>query len=453
MKSQTIILSACLLAPTHASITLNAPDGAVLDRAGSSVAASELYLVVGSPRDDDQGSNSGSVNVYSAIDGSFIRKINPPAESVGDEFGNAIAIDGNDLLVGARFNDQEGSNAGAAYLYDLTTGDLLRKFASPSPQAGDQFGNAVSIENGNIAISAWLSDSAAAEGGAVFIFNKHHNNSVTITAPNAEDFDQFGASISLSDDQIAIGAPFRDTPSTDTGSVYLYSLDGTLIDQFSSPSSTIGANFGSAIALTESQILVGSPGAEGTGQAYLYDLGNSESRVTITSPDPQDGEKFGTSVSLLSDSFVIGAYLNDTEASTAGKAYHFDSASELITELTHPAPVTADFFGFSVSHTTQGILIGVPQRDDLGSSSGGAQYYLPSLPDQPVSDLALYPGTTPDERQLTWTPVPNVVRYSIDVSTDLKSWEPFIAETDLTSHLITIEPGRPKVFFRVATLP
>jgi len=78
---------------------VNAPDGAAFDRAGSSVASNDLYLAVGSPGDDDQGSNSGPVNIYSAIDGSFIRKVNPPTDSAGDEFGNAIAVDGITLLV------------------------------------------------------------------------------------------------------------------------------------------------------------------------------------------------------------------------------------------------------------------------------------------------------------------------------------------------------------------
>ena len=451
MKTKIVIATAtaCLLSQSRGSITVTAPDGAALDRAGSSVAASELYLAVGSPRDDDQGSNSGSVNVYSAVDGSFIRKITPPANSAGDEFGNAIAIDGNDLLVGARFDDDGGSNAGAAYLYDIQTGDLIKKLTSPSPTAGDQFGNAVSIENGNIAISAWLSDSAAAEGGAVFIFNTSNDNSITITAPSAADFDQFGASVSLSGNQVAIGAPFRDSSETDTGSAYVFSLDGILVQQFSSPSSTTGANFGSSLSLDQSQLLIGSPGAAGTGLAYLYDLGPSETRKTINSTDPQDGEKFGTSVSLLPNSFLIGAHFNDTAANTAGKAYLFDSSVNLISELTQPAAKNADFFGFGVSHSSEGILIGVPQRDDAGSSSGGAQYFPKSFP---VNDLKIRPGT-PGELQLTWTPLDDATRYLIQTSSDLKNWETLIPETELTAHNVTIEAGQTKTFYRVVTLP
>ncbi len=74
---------------------------------------------------------------------------NPTPES-GDIFGNSVSISGNNVLVGA-LNDDTGATDGSAYLFDATTGGLLKTFNNPAPDSGnvDQFGFSVSISGNN----------------------------------------------------------------------------------------------------------------------------------------------------------------------------------------------------------------------------------------------------------------------------------------------------------------
>src|SRR5262245_63424548 len=71
----------------------------------------------------------------------FLRTIANPAPGLDDQFGWSVAVSGDRVLVGARFDDVGGtSNAGAAYLYDAAGGSLLGTFAIPPPAADDYFG-------------------------------------------------------------------------------------------------------------------------------------------------------------------------------------------------------------------------------------------------------------------------------------------------------------------------
>jgi len=77
-----------------------------------------------------------------------------PNSSNPDSFGSAVAIDGNYALVGARTDDTGATDAGRAFLYDLTTGNLLRAFADPNPAAGDNFGYSIAVKDDYVLIGA-----------------------------------------------------------------------------------------------------------------------------------------------------------------------------------------------------------------------------------------------------------------------------------------------------------
>lgn len=97
--------------------TIRASDPAANDQFGSAVALTDTgSLVVGSPRDDDKGNDSGSVYVFDLVDGSWVEKQKITAQdgAAGDRFGAAIATAGSLLLVSA-----PGAGAGAGALYSF----------------------------------------------------------------------------------------------------------------------------------------------------------------------------------------------------------------------------------------------------------------------------------------------------------------------------------------------
>ena len=106
---------------------LVAADGAMNDRFGLAVAISGNVMVVGAPYDGDKGLWSGSAYVYtrdvpgSATSGWTQRAKLVAADGAADDnFGYAVAISGDSIVVGAWRDDDKGSNSGSAYVYNTT---------------------------------------------------------------------------------------------------------------------------------------------------------------------------------------------------------------------------------------------------------------------------------------------------------------------------------------------
>ncbi len=82
-------------------------------------------------------------------------------------FGAAVAGDGNTVLIGAPGAD---SSSGRAYLFDATTCALIETLHKTSPLAGDHFGNAVALLGENFLVGAPDDGQRAAGAGAVYRF-------------------------------------------------------------------------------------------------------------------------------------------------------------------------------------------------------------------------------------------------------------------------------------------
>jgi len=97
---------------------ITAPDGAASDYFGISVAISDTKIVVGARLDDDHGSDSGSAYIFNT-DGTYVTKITAPDGATTDRFGISVAISDTKIVVGAYADDDRGSDSGSAYIYDI----------------------------------------------------------------------------------------------------------------------------------------------------------------------------------------------------------------------------------------------------------------------------------------------------------------------------------------------
>jgi len=110
---------------------------------GLSVAAVGGKVVVGTPLEESGATPGGAAYVFDAATGSLLQTLTNPNASVGDQFGSRVAgVDGN-ALVGAPLDDTAGTDAGAAYLFDVSSGDPLLSLYNPAPAEGGLFGQAV----------------------------------------------------------------------------------------------------------------------------------------------------------------------------------------------------------------------------------------------------------------------------------------------------------------------
>src|SRR6185369_3227423 len=135
---------------------LTANDGVAGDNFGAAVAARADVVVIGAPTDDDHGISSGAAYIYVRDQllpdhWTQFQKLVPADGAAGDQFGGAVTISGDTIVVAARFR-RETVAAGVVYVYERTSGGMSnwvqsRKIVPFDGAASDEFGDSVSIDH------------------------------------------------------------------------------------------------------------------------------------------------------------------------------------------------------------------------------------------------------------------------------------------------------------------
>ncbi len=129
-------------------------DGAANDRFGKSVAISGPTAIVGAYGNDDNGFASGSAYLFDTTTGQQILKLLPDDGEALDFFGYSVSISGSTAIVAAPRDDDNGTDSGSAYLFDTTTGRQIAKLLADDGAAGDQFGVSVAISGATAIVGA-----------------------------------------------------------------------------------------------------------------------------------------------------------------------------------------------------------------------------------------------------------------------------------------------------------
>ena len=211
---------------------LTASDGGFSDGFGRAVDISSNTIVVGSYSDDDSVSNSGAAYVYTLSGGTWSQTQKLKASDPGsvDNYGLAVAIDANVIVVGAKDEDPGGlSSAGSAYVYELSSGTWSQsaKLSAADAAASDEFALSVDVSGNNIIVGAPYDDDVASSAGSAYVFRKilgtwKQVRKITASDPSADD--KYGYSVAISGKDVIVGAPEFDPEdgSTNEGAVYLY---------------------------------------------------------------------------------------------------------------------------------------------------------------------------------------------------------------------------------------
>ena len=203
---------------------LTADDGAAFDEFGTSVGISGNTAIVGAWFDDDDGSGSGSAYLFDTTTGNQLFKLTAGDGAGGDSFGWSVASSGTTAIVGARLDDDDGASSGSAYLFDETTGAQLAKLTAADAAAGDNFGLSVGISGNTAIVGANLSDDDGTSSGSAYLFDVTTGAQIAkLTASDAASFDQFGNSVGISGTTTIVGAAGDDDGGTNSGSAYVFS--------------------------------------------------------------------------------------------------------------------------------------------------------------------------------------------------------------------------------------
>ncbi|MEL6741869.1 MAG: FG-GAP repeat protein, partial [Planctomycetota bacterium] len=146
-------------------------DGAATDYFGSSVAIGGTTAVVGAHTDNDNGDDSGSAYLFDTATGQQTAKLLPADGAASDLFGRSATISGTTAVVGAAFDDDNGDDSGAVYLFHITTGQQIAKLLPGDGAAGDQFGWSLSISGTTAVVGASFDNDNGNDSGAAYVFS------------------------------------------------------------------------------------------------------------------------------------------------------------------------------------------------------------------------------------------------------------------------------------------
>ncbi|WP_244247563.1 FG-GAP repeat protein [Leptospira yasudae] len=385
---------------------------------------------------DTSSMDSGAAYVFRNVSGSWIQEAYLKASNANsnDRFGISVSISGNTIVVGASLDGGSGS----AYVFQRTGTTWVQEaiLKASNFDSGDLFGSDVAINQDVIVVGAQSEDSnqntitngttastnnSKSDSGAAYVFRRAAGvwtQEAYLKAPNSDNGDFFGSSVSIAGNTIAIGAYQESSQSASingttasadnskfaAGAVYVYQRSaGIWVQEAFLKASNLDSSdrFGSSVAIVGNTLTVGAPledsnmGAviNGTtassdnsngsaGAAYVFERVGSvwSQSAYLKAPNVQGGDQFGTSVAIDGETIVVGAINEGSNQTTvtngilnnwndkapqSGAAYLFQRSSGawgMNAYLKAPNPDVADLFGISVAISGNRIVVGASQE-------------------------------------------------------------------------------------------
>ena len=264
-----------------------------------------------------------------------------------DFFGYAVAVSGNNAIVGAYGEDtSQDTLVGRVYIFDITTGGLLHTIDNPDAfgtDTDDRFGWVVDIDGNNAIVSTWAEDDAGGlQSGKAYIYNVSTGGLLqTLDNPNAygaSSNDIFGYSAAISGNFCIVGAHQEDEAVGNTiGKAYIFNVTtGALLHTLDNPNAfgiAEGDQFGYSVDIDGNNAIVGAigeadAGGANSGKAYIFNVTTGGLSQTLTNPNAYNtslSDRFGSAVGISGNNCIVGANKeDDAVGSSSGKAYIFN---------------------------------------------------------------------------------------------------------------------------------
>ena len=382
-----------------------ASDGDPLDLFGSGTKINDSGIVVsGAYGDDDKGSAAGAVYVYTPTeDGYQETKLVASDGTNSDHFGFSNAVNSSGLVVvGAYLDDDNGTDSGSVYIFTPTEGGGYTETKLIASDGGDHdyFGSHVSVtDTGVVVVGAPGPSGHTAASGAVYVYTPDGQGGYTevkLTASDETAGNYFGFATDINEHGVIfVGASSYGGGAAGVGTAYVYTPDGLggyIETKLVSPDSQLNDYFGYSGAINaDGTIVIGAMGydAEGTdsGALYIYQP-DGNGNYTIQKILPSDlGERntLGRSVDINDDGvIVVGAEGDFARDDIEGAVYvYVPDGNGGYTEfkLTAYDGALNDIFGYSVSINNEGVIT-VGARDQNNENGGRAGSVYTFVPDE-----------------------------------------------------------------------
>ena len=417
---------------------------------GAPLEDSNATSINGDQGNSGQDFNAGAAYVFVRGGDGWIQQAYLKASNAeaGDVFGASVAMSENTAVVGATGKDDCD---GAVYIF-VRNGVIWSQQAylkaSNDGNEWDEFGDSVAISGDTVVVGAPAeqsnatgvngdeSDDSAQDSGAVYVFVRNGmswSQQAYLKASNTDEYDGFGWSVSVSGDTIVVGSPNEDSDATgvngdqgnpptipegtnnflNAGAAYVFvRSNGEWSQQAYLKASNSGRfdEFGRSVAVSGDTVVVGAPregsdatgvnGSEGdwntlweAGAAYVFVRNNGQwiqqAYLKASNTGHGDGDNFGRSVAVSGDTVVIGAPLEDSDATgvdgsqgdvddyfDAGAAYVFVRAAETWSQQAFLKASNTDVddrFGFALAISGDTVVVGAAWEDGSATAVNGGQ--------------------------------------------------------------------------------
>ena len=313
------------------------------DYFGNSVSYSDDTFVVGARRDDDGGTNKGAVYIFEKSNGAWSQTLKISDNGgdgsnvklgislgLNDYFGSSVSYSDGKLFVGATGDNDGGTSRGAVYIFEKDSSGVWSQTIKISDNGGDGsngklgvnlhninlFGSSVSYSDDTLIVGAYRDGDGGDGRGAVYIFEKSSgvwsqtlkisdnggdgsNGKLDI---NLGDDDYFGSSVSYLDDQLFVGAPWDDDGGNRRGAVYLFEKSSGVWSKTLKISDNGGGDgkldvnlynyytFGSSVSYLDDTLVVGAHGDDNQGVVHIFEKSNGVWSQTLKISDNGGGD-------------------------------------------------------------------------------------------------------------------------------------------------------------------
>jgi hypothetical protein len=326
---------------------------------------------IGGDQSDDSAEGAGAVYVFRRIGTTWQQEayIKPSNTDPGDFFGSSVALSGDTLAVGSLEedsaatgvngdqNDNSAIAPGAVFVFQRTGTTWQQEAYLKASNTGDldAFGKGLALSGDTLAVGAPGEDSAAtgvngnqnsnaaADSGAVYVFRRTGTSwaqEAYLKASNTNAQDDFGGSVALSGDTLAVGAIGEASAATGingdqtsnaagaSGAAYVFRRTGTSWAQeaYVKASNTESSDFfGVSVAISGDTLAVGaededafttgingnqaSNAAANSGAVYVFRrTGTSWAQEAyVKASNTNSNDRFGVRVALAGDLLAVGA--------------------------------------------------------------------------------------------------------------------------------------------------
>ncbi|TAK04024.1 hypothetical protein EPO34_02605 [Patescibacteria group bacterium] len=391
--------------PTGLQQAFTAADGAASDAFGHSVSVSGETAIVGAPGDDVGGSsNQGTASVFIrngaqwTLQQQLVAGDGATSPGSGEQFGQAVSISGDTAVVGAFFDAVNGNTGqGSAYVFVRSGGvwTQQQKLVATDGAADDQFGSAVAISGNTIVVGSFFhAVSGRSAQGAAYVFVRSGGvwtQQQMLIASDGVASDFLGRSVAIDGDSVVAGADGVDIAGRgQPGAAYVFLRVGSTWNQQQKLVASDAAGndvFGISVGISGNSVVVGANRDDvgsnlNQGSAYVFVRSGSvwTEQQKLVASDGSTNADFGISVSISGDVVAVGAQRDTVGANVdQGSAYVFVRAGSTWNQaqkFSAADGATIDHFGVSVSESAETLIVGA-DLDDVGGNAnqGSAAVY------------------------------------------------------------------------------